>query len=417
MNDILWVIVWAILAKTFFALVLEGLNRWNLKRHKDVIPPIFQGVVDATSYQKSLDYTHDKSHFREIELLVDSGFWILIITGQWIPQLFTHLAPLFGESVWGLALTTLCIQCLMMLPSLPLDWWNQFKVEAHYGFNRSNQKLWWTDRIKGLCLMLLIGWPFIAGLLSFYNKLNDTWWIWAASFMIGFKILLLVGYPRLILPLFNRLSPMQEGDLKNKLLALANRLGFQTQKIEVIDGSKRSGHSNAFFTGFGPFRKIVFFDTLLHQLNDDELSAVLAHEIGHYRCGHILQRVALSAILTFVGFGLIDWVLQQPAFFEGLGFSPDSQTCWLPSFFIIGSLLIELIFFWISPIFSAYSRIHEYQADAFAKKAIGSPEPLICALQKLHKENLSNMVPHPIYSRFYYSHPTLVERAEALRAL
>ena len=221
---------------------------------------------------------------------------------------------------------------------------------------------------------------------------------------------MLILYLKLILPLFNKLSPLPEGELRTRLLALGDRTGFRAQAIEVIDGSKRSGHSNAYFTGFGRFRRIVLFDTLIAQLTPEELEAVLAHEIGHYRRGHIPKMIALSAVMMFGGFAAIAWLARSEWFNRSFGF-PGGELA--PSFLLFG-LLAGAVTFWFTPLGNLLSRKYEYEADAFAREAVGGPGAMVGALRKLAQKNLTNLTPHRWFSGFYYSHPTLVEREAAL---
>jgi Zn-dependent protease with chaperone function len=225
---------------------------------------------------------------------------------------------------------------------------------------------------------------------------------------------LLVIFPKLILPLFNKLSPLPEGELRDTLVALAERCGFVAQKIEIIDGSKRSGHSNAYFTGFGKWRRIVLFDTLVEQLSPKEIEVVLAHEIGHSKCGHITKRLVVSSVIGLALLGFVGWLLNQKVFFTAFGFEFVPGLMLVPAFLLL-SQIVPLITFWISPVSAYFSRKHEYEADAFAKEITGTPDTLIAALHKLHEKNLSNLTPHPLYSAFFYSHPTLAEREKALK--
>jgi len=223
---------------------------------------------------------------------------------------------------------------------------------------------------------------------------------------------MLVLYPKLILPWFNKLTPLPDGELRDRLLALGDRTGFRAKAIEIMDGSKRSGHSNAFFTGFGRFRRIVLFDTLMKDLAPEQLEAVLAHEIGHYRRGHIPKMLAVSALMQLAGFALIAWLARSTWFNLSFGFPPGELA---PSLLLFG-LLSGLVTFWFTPIGNLFSRKHEYEADDFAREAMGGPQALRGALRKLAQNNLSNLTPHPWFSAFYYSHPTLVERERALQA-
>ena len=241
---------------------------------------------------------------------------------------------------------------------------------------------------------------------------GGAWWIWGFALVFGFQLLMLILYPKLILPLFNKLTPLPAGELRDRLMALGERTGFRATTIEVIDGSKRSGHSNAYFTGFGRFRRIVLFDTLIAQLTAEELEAVLAHEIGHYRRGHIPKMIALSAAMLLGGFAVIAWLARSPWFNRGFGFPPGEIA---PSLLLFG-LLSGLLTFWFSPLMNLLSRRHEFEADAFAREAVRGPAPMVGALRKLAQKNLSNLTPHPWFSAFFYSHPTLVEREAALLA-
>jgi STE24 endopeptidase len=242
------------------------------------------------------------------------------------------------------------------------------------------------------------------------NRTGDSWWVWGFVFLFVVQLVLLVLYPMLILPLFNKLTPLPEGELRERLMALAQRTQFKAKTIQVIDGSKRSAHSNAYFTGFGRFRRIVLFDTLIAQLTTEELEAVLAHEIGHYRRGHIPKRLAISALSLLAGLFLIGWFSR--ALWFNLAFSFPAEE--MAPTFLLFALLSGTVTFWFTPLSNVFSRKHEYEADAFARDAMGSADPLKGALRKLAQKNLSNLTPHPWFSAFYYSHPTLAEREAAL---
>jgi STE24 endopeptidase len=242
------------------------------------------------------------------------------------------------------------------------------------------------------------------------GKLGDSWWIWGFALVFGYQLLIVVLEPRIIRPWFNKLTPLPEGELRARLLALAERTGFRASTIQVMDGSKRSGHSNAFFTGFGRFRRIVLYDTLVNQLTPEELEAVLAHEVGHYKCGHIPKMLIVSAALQLGMFAAIAWLMKTAWFNPAFGL-PAGE---LAPALLLFSLLSSPIFFWLSPLGNLVSRKHEYEADAFARRAMNGPAALIGALRKLAEKNLSNLTPHPWFSGFYYSHPTLVERERAL---
>jgi STE24 endopeptidase len=243
-----------------------------------------------------------------------------------------------------------------------------------------------------------------------------NWWLYAAAVVIAFQLLLLLIAPALIMPLFNKFTPLPEGSLRERLFALAQRTEFPTRNIEVMDGSKRSRHSNAFFTGFGRLRKIVLFDTLIAQLTEPELESVLAHEIGHYKKRHVFKLLAVSIAGVFVAFAMIAWLARQEWFYRAFGFEQHAgfAAANVAPAMLLFALLAGTITFWLSPITHIWSRKFEYEADAFARTIMGETQSLIQALRKLSEKNLSNLTPHPLYSGFYYSHPTLLERERAL---
>ncbi len=392
-------------------LLLSALNRAEVRRNATVAPPAAAAIMDAETYTKSVAYTLAKSRFGVVTEVFDTLVLAVVLFSGVLPWLFAYTSS-WSEAVavWSQAAFILVTGVLISVPSLPFEWWEQFRLEEKFGFNKSTAALWVTDKLKGLALLFVIGFPLLWALLALVKWAGNAWWLWGFVLVFGFQLLMLVLYPKLILPLFNKLTPLPEGDLRTRLLSLGERTGFRASTIEVIDGSKRSGHSNAYFTGFGRFRRIVLFDTLIAQLTPEELEAVLAHEIGHYRRGHIPKMIALSAAMLLGGFGVIAWLARSPWFNGAFGFPVNAVA---PSFLLFG-LLSGLVSFWFSPLTNLLSRKHEYEADAFARSAVGSATPMVGALRKLAQKNLSNLTPHPWFSAFYYSHPTLVEREAAL---
>ena len=263
-------------------LILSALNRAEVRRHAGSPPPAAAAIMDGPTYAKSVAYTLEKSRFGVITEIFDTLVLALVVFGGVLPALFTLVAGWGGaESLWPRVLFVLLAGMLLGVPGLPFEWWEQFRIEQKFGFNKSTPQLWVTDKLKGVLLLFAIGFPLLWVLLWVVERAGPTWWIWGFALMMSFQLLMLVLYPKLILPLFNKLTPLPEGELRTRLMALADRTGFRASTIEVIDGSKRSGHSNAYFTGFGRFRRIVLFDTLIAQLSTEELEAVLAREIGH----------------------------------------------------------------------------------------------------------------------------------------
>lgn len=409
MTTLEMVFVVALVAKMAAELTLEALNRRHVRAHPQA-PAALREVMDQPTYEKARRYTLTKSRFGSWELAFDAAILAIVVLSGVLPVLFQWWSSWLGDSNWSSALFLIFISLLLSLPGLPWEYWSQFKIEERFGFNKSTVKLWVTDKLKGAAIGFIIGFPLLWLLISLVGWLGDTWWIWGFAIMFVFQLVMMVLYPMIIMPLFNKLTPLEDGPLKDRLMDLADRAGFKAKTIQVIDGSKRSTHSNAFFTGFGRFRRIVLFDTLIEQMSVPELEAVLAHEIGHYKKGHIPKMIAISAVMMLAGFWLIDYLAFSPWFFEGFGFEPFNLGVALLLFSLLGGLFT----YWLSPIFNAMSRKHEYEADAFAKEVVGGGKPLSDALRNLSQKNLSNLNPHPAYSAFHYSHPTLVERERAL---
>jgi len=391
-------------------LVLSLLNCAEAKKHATTPPPAVAAITDAASYTKSVEYTLAKGSFGRLELVWDALVILVVLRCGVLPWIYGYFAPLSPTGTWDDALFLIATGMLLSVPSIPLDWWGQFRLEERFGFNKSTLGLWIVDKIKGMALGLAIGFPLLWALLSLVKLAGATWWIWGFALVFVFQLLMLVLYPKLIMPLFNKLTPLPEGELRQRLLALSERTGFRASTIQVMDGSKRSGHSNAFFTGFGRFRRIVLYDTLIAQLSPEELEAVLAHEVGHYKRGHVPKMIAVSAVLMFGAFAAVAWLANQPWFNTAFDL-PAGEIA--PAFLLFG-LLSGLATFWFTPVGNYFSRKHEYEADAFARAAVGGAQPMIGALRQLARKNLSNLTPHRWFSGFYYSHPTLVEREEAL---
>ncbi|MEM0964533.1 MAG: M48 family metallopeptidase [Verrucomicrobiota bacterium] len=421
MTVILLAVIVILTLKVCFEFFLERLNADYVARNRHHLPSVFKGVFDRETFDKSNDYTLAKSRLGRKEIFFDGIVLALVLLLGVLPFLYDLLSGWLGFGLWGQALVFVTLLFVLSLPGLPFDWYSQFRLEESFGFNKTTLKLWWSDKAKGLLLTYAIGVPLAALILWIPTRFSEFWWLIGFAVVFGVQLLMLVLYPILIVPLFNKLQPLDEGELNDRLMALADRTGFKAKTIQVIDGSKRSSHSNAYFTGFGRFRRIVLFDTLIEQLNPEEIEAVLAHEIGHYRKGHIPRMIAVSAVSLALGFWILQWLSGQDWFIGGFGFdlSPalyGEMARYVPAFLLF-VILGGLVTFWISPLFNWLSRRHEYEADRFARDAMGSPKPLISALRAMYKKNLGNLIPHPSYSRFHYSHPTLREREKSLKAL
>ncbi len=411
MNWVALVICLLILARWATELWLSNLNRRHVLAHADAVPEAFRGIVDEPTYKKSVAYTLAKARFGTIEETYGAVVLLVILFSGVLPFAFHFFKHHHGTSAWTMAAFLFVVGFAMSLPGLPLEWWAQFRLEEKFGFNTTTQKTWWLDRVKGLLLAVVLGYPLLVLILKIVEWTGATWWLWAWGALLGFQLLMLVLAPVLIMPLFNKFTPLPEGSLRQRLLELAQRTGFVAKSIQVMDGSKRSRHSNAFFTGFGKFRKIVLFDTLISQLSEPELEAVLAHEIGHFKKKHIPKMLVFSAFSSLAGFWLVSALANQEWFYSAFRFEPTTN---IAPALLLFTLLSGVVMFWFSPLAHWWSRRYEYEADAFAAEVMKEPQSLIGALRKLNEKNLSNLTPHPLYSGFYYSHPTLVEREAAL---
>lgn len=399
-----------IFARWIAELWLAQINRRCVLAHASEVPAAFKEIIDPATYAKSTRYTLARNRFAQITDTYNALMLAVILFSGALPWFLKCFALHFGTSPRAMAAFLFVVGLAISLPGLPFDWFEQFRLEEKFGFNTSTQKTWWLDRAKGMLLAALLGYPLLVLILKFIGWSREFWWLWAWAALLAFQLLMAVLAPVLIMPLFNKFTPLPEGSLRERLIALAGRTRFVARSIQVMDGSKRSKHSNAFFTGFGRFRKIVLFDTLISQLAEPELEAVLAHEIGHFKKKHIPKMLAFTALGSLAAFFAISLLARQDWFYRAFGFEPGNAAPAL----LLFTLLSGAVMFWFSPLAHWWSRRYEYEADAFAAEVMQEPRSLIGALRKLNEKNLSNLTPHPLYSGFYYSHPTLLEREGAL---
>jgi len=415
LDPIVIQIVVAVLILARFAMkwILAQLNRRHVLAHADVVPAPFAEFIDRETYRKSVEYTLAKNALSRWEMLFDTALLFLLLFSGVLPWLWSGLSGVLGSGRLGEGLVLFTIISLISLPSLPLEWYEQFRLEERFGFNNSTLKLWISDKLKGFLIGFVFGYPLILFLLWVVNT-SSFWWLYAAVLIFLFQLVMVVIYPMFILPLFNKFEELPEGELRDRLFALGDRTGFKAKTILVMDGSRRSAHSNAYFTGFGKFRRIVLFDTLMEQLDPSQLESVLAHEIGHYKRGHIPKIVATAGLGLLAGFAVLGWLANWPVFLKAFGFDPTTGQ--FGPVLLLFSLLSGVLTFWLTPLGNHFSRKHEYEADDFAKDAMGGdPEPILTSLRVMNNKNLSNLTPHPLVSAFYYSHPTLLERESHVR--
>ncbi|MBT9466020.1 M48 family metallopeptidase [Hydrogenophaga sp.] len=395
--------------------VLASRQIRHVARNRGTVPAAFSDTISVAAHQKAADYTITKTRFGLLEIAIDAALligWTLLGGLDWLNQAL--LAALGGGMVQQLALLG-SFAVIGGLITLPLGWYATFRIEERFGFNKMTLSLWLGDLLKGTLVGALIGLPIAALLLWLMGAAGPAWWLWAWGAWMVFNLLALVLYPTVIAPLFNKFEPLSDETLKARVNALMQRCGFAAKGLFVMDGSKRSAHANAYFTGFGAAKRVVFFDTLLKQLSPEEIDAVLAHELGHYKRRHIIKRIGLMFTLSLAGFALLGWVSSQAWFFTGLGVMPSLDAPNNALALILFMMVVPLLTFFLSPLMAQLSRKHEFEADAYAVAQTNGAD-LASALLKLYKDNASTLTPDPVYARFYYSHPPASERLTRLQA-
>jgi STE24 endopeptidase len=393
--------------------VLASRQIRHVARHRHQVPAAFSDTIPLAAHQKAADYTIAKARFGMLELALGAALllgWTLLGGLDWLNR--TLLDALGGGMVQQLALLA-AFSLIGGLITLPMGWWATFRLEERFGFNKMTPSLWLADLFKGTLVGALVGLPIAALVLWLMGAAGPAWWIWAWGVWMGFNLLALVLYPTVIAPMFNKFEPLQDETLKARVNALMQRCGFAAKGLFVMDGSKRSAHANAYFTGFGAAKRVVFFDTLLQQLSPAEIDAVLAHELGHYKHRHIIKRIALMAGLSLTGFALLGWLSSQAWFYLGLGVHPSLEAPNHALALLLFMLAMPLLTFFLSPLMAGLSRSHEFEADAYAMQQTSGTD-LASALLKLFKDNASTLTPDPVYARFYYSHPPASERLPRL---
>jgi STE24 endopeptidase len=329
----------------------------------------------------------------------------------WLDRLSSEVAQRYSLGVYGQGvLFCLAVGLVFALASLPTGLYSTFGLEAKFGFNKTTLRIYFTDKLKGLILALLIGVPFLWIVLWLMDAMGRFWWIWTFGFIVVFQLLMVIIFPTFIAPWFNKFEPLKESEFRDRILALAERVGFKTSGIYSMDGSKRSAHSNAYFTGIGKFKRIVLFDTLIEQMTIDQSLAVLAHEMGHYKMKHIRCMLLVQTVFLFVGLYLLSLLVNYQPLFSAFALERNSHAA-----LVLFSLTSGPATFYLAPLLNRLSRKHEFEADRFATLTLHDRKPMEEALVNLTIQNLSNLTPHPWYSAYHYSHPTPVERIGAIR--
>ncbi len=382
----------------------------HVQAHRHAVPAQFADVITLEAHQRAADYTAAKTRFAMVGVAIEVAVALALTFGGGLQALHELTATWFGPGmVRGLALIA-GVAVVMMVIDIPLNLYRTFVIEERYGFNKTTVKLFWIDFVKGLLLSAALGLPLVAMVLWLMASMGELWWFYAWLAWMAFNILMLAVYPTWIAPLFNKFSPLQDEAMKERVERLLARCGFKVKGLLVMDGSRRSSHGNAYFTGFGKTKRIVFFDTLLSRLEPQEVEAVLAHELGHFKLKHVIKRIAwiFTASLGFLW--LLGWVLDKPWFYEGLGVTSPSTAMAL----VLFSIVVPVFTFLFQPLGAMYSRKHEFEADAFAAQYTPAAD-LIAALVKLYKDNAATLTPDPLHSVFYDSHPPATTRIARLQ--
>lgn len=391
----------------------------HVASHRAQVPSAFTQVVDLAAHQLAADYTIAKLRFGMLTLVLEvvllMGWTLLGGLDAFNAWLRATLPTSSGPMSYGLALLA-GFALISGALDLPFAAWSTFRIEQRYGFNKMTWSLWVQDLVKGVAVGALLGLPIAALVLWLMQAAGPWWWLWAWGAWMGFNLLILVLYPTAIAPLFNKFKPLADEALGERVRALMQRCGFSAQGFYVMDGSRRSAHANAYFTGLGASKRVVFFDTLLSKLSAPEVEAVLAHELGHFKHRHVTQRIIVMFALSLLGFALLGWLMGQAWFYQGLGVRPNLNAPNHALAILLLMLTAPVFAFFVSPLFSAVSRKHEFEADAYACQQSNGKE-LAAALLKLYEDNASTLTPDPLYVRFYYSHPPASERLAAMQAL
>lgn len=417
-----WVFAVVLCLQVLLKLILAARQQRHIAAHRHAVPAFFASRISLAAHQKAADYNAAQLRLGQVELLLGAALllgWTLFGGLQWLNTALLHFfeAGLVQQMALVVAFTL-----IGSLLDLPFDAWRTFVLEAKFGFNKTTWQLWLGDMFKGALLGALIGLPILALVLWLMGQAGSWWWLYAWGVLVAFQVVMLVVYPLWIAPLFNQFKPLEDADLIARTTALMQQAGMRAKGFFVMDGSRRSSHANAYFTGLGKSKRVVFYDTLMEKLEAAELDAVLAHELGHFKHGHVTKRMVLMLVASFVGFALLGWLSGQLWFYDGLGVRPviglDASAGSALGLnagmaLLLFSLTLPVFTFFLSPLFAVLSRRDEFQADQYACQ-MASGQKLGQALLKLYSDNASTLTPDPWFVRFYASHPPAAQRLAAM---
>ena len=409
MNWLTALFVAAVVVSTALELWLSQRQITAVSVHRSRVPEPFADSISAQEHAKAADYTIARARFGRITEIMNAVVTLVLTVGGGIAAidaLWRHTGwqqPWLGVAVIG------TVFLLTGILNLPLSLWSTFKLEARFGFNRTTPALFFADLAKSLLLSVLLGGPLLLATLALMERAGQLWWVWAWLLWLAVMFIMTWAYPAFIAPLFNKFSPLQDEALKTRIENLLTRCGFKSQGVFVVDNSRRSSHGNAYFTGIGNNKRIVFFDTLLERLAHQEVEAVLAHELGHFSLKHVRKRLLVSIAMTFVALAILGWLTDQQTFYTALGVSTPS----IHAALLLFILAAPFFTFFITPLSAIWSRRHEFEADSFATHHASANE-LATALVKLYRDNANTLTPDPVYVAFHYSHPPALERISRL---
>ncbi|MGF6636318.1 M48 family metallopeptidase [Paraburkholderia sp. MM6662-R1] len=381
--------------------------------HREQVPSQFANTIALTAHQRAADYTVERTRLAMVEIVVGAAvlIWLTLLGG--VQMLDLAISDWLGRGYVGQIALVAAVIAITSAIDLPFDYYRQFVIEQRFGFNRMSKSLFFFDRLKGALLGIAFGLPLLFVVLWLMNRAGNLWWLWAWVVWVAFQMFGLLIFPTFIAPLFNKFEPLKDEALVTRIEALMKRCGFAAKGLFVMDGSRRSAHGNAYFTGFGASKRIVFFDTLLARLSGREIEAVLAHELGHFKRRHVMKRMLVTFAISLAMLALLGWLTQCVWFYEGLGVRPSLVGGNSGLALVLFFLALPVFMFFVTPLGSLSSRKHEFEADAFAATQTDAHD-LVNALVKLYEDNASTLTPDPIYTAFYYSHPPASQRIDRL---
>ncbi len=402
----------ALSASTVTQLWLEQRQIRHVAAHRDRAPRAFQDKVSPEAHRKAADYSIDRARLRRWHIAYDAALLLMWTLGGGLDMAWRFASGLGAGQLGGGVIMILLVALISGLLELPFNLYRTFVIEARYGFNRTTLRVWLADLIKGALLGLVIGAPLLYLVLWLMQSSGTLWWLYAWALLMAFSLSMSWAYPTLIAPLFNKFTPLEQADLRNAIEKLLQRSGFRSKGIFVMDGSRRSSHGNAYFTGLGRNKRIVFFDTLIESLTTPQIVAVLAHELGHFKRHHILKSLLLNVVMSLAGFAILAWLMPQPGFYHGLGVQTPSLAAALLLFVMVSPVFT----FFLNPLMAWLSRRHEYEADAYAARLANAGD-LVNALVRMYEDNASTLTPDELHSSFYDSHPPALARIDHLQRL